>query len=148
MKEFLSSEDIITKWVGKIENLENEFKKIDKSIRLILEILKEDKVIFTTHFFTKTFINHLELNYVLNKNNQSPLHTEEANPKGKEKDKKITKSEQTTAPFNMILKLDLSEAPIELQNENEDKEKLNSLMKTLPKNICPNDFYRIIWLDK
>ena len=32
--------------------------------------------------------------------------------------------------------------------DNEDKEKLNELVQTLPKNICPSDFYRIVWLDK
>jgi len=32
--------------------------------------------------------------------------------------------------------------------DDEDKEKYNGLMKTLPKNVCPNDYYRIVWLDK
>ena len=34
-----------------------------------------------------------------------------------------------------------------LPTDTDDKEKLNELVQTLPKNICPNDFYRIVWLD-
>lgn len=103
---------------------EADFKKIEKSIRIIMEITKEDKIIYTNQFFTKTFINHLELTLPAAKDKENmpavEVQSPKADKKGKGKDEPVISN--APAPFNMILRLDLSEAPRELQNEYEDTE--------------------------
>jgi len=99
-----------------------EFQKIKQSIRLILELKKEDKQIFQKQFFSKIFISNIDFDYTVN-NNQINV------PNEKEKDKKDTKDKAnlastiiTNVPYNLILKLDLSECPNELKSEIEDPE--------------------------
>ena len=114
------------------ENTLSEFQKINQSIRLILEIKNHEKQIYYKQFFTKTFISNIDLQHSipqLSLNNPALSDTKEKEKENKKDLKSLNinnnnniNQNSSNVPFNLILKLDLSECPSELKGEYEDPE--------------------------
>lgn len=112
------------------ENALSEFQKLNQSVRLILELKKDEKLIYSKQFFTKTFISNLDLEHSIAQASYINPSQSDAAAAAKEnqKDKKDPKAAQhqtansLNVPYNLILKLDLSECPNELKGEYENPE--------------------------
>lgn len=92
-----------------------EFQTLPQSVRLILELKKEDKLIVEKQFYSRIFISHLDLDHSLTTPSNINLYQV-----GNDKEKKDPKSYSVNTPYNLVLKFDLSECPQELKGEYED----------------------------
>ena len=108
------------------ENTLSEFEKINQSIRLILEVKKDEKQIYSKQFYTKTFISNIDLEHSIS-HSAAGSYNNAAQSETKENKKDAKTNQQANSvllniPFNLILKIDLSECPNELKGEYEDPE--------------------------
>lgn len=103
-------------------NTNSEFIKINDSIRLVVEIKKEDKIIYQKQFFTKTFIANIDLEQTLTNSVNAANISAAGDKERKDRTNKEISLANANIPFNFVLKLDTSECPAELRNEYENCE--------------------------